>query len=172
MGITIGDALAVVGGLFAICLSVWSLVMATAMLFGARAERAQTVVGRPWKCFFLGLLVAATIGLVGVLLISVPNPVAKIVGTLIYVALLSVSAVGGAGMALAAARRVRELDPDASAFAALARGAGLIVLSCLVPLLGWFGLAPILLLIGLGAGVQSLSGRALALAPEPVGSWQ
>ena len=80
--------------------------------------------------------------------------------------------MGGAGAAPAAASRVRELDPEASAFSAVARGAGLIVLSCLVPLLGWFGLAPILLLIGLGAGMQSLRGGVATVAAEPAGRWQ
>ena len=172
MGITIGDALAVVGGLFAICISVWTLVMATTMLFGARAERAETAIGRPWRCFFVGLAVALTLGLLAVAMTSAPNPAAKLVGTLLYVVLLSISAVGGAGLALAASRRVRELDPEASAFSALARGAGVLVLSALVPLLGWFGIAPIALLVGLGAGVQSVFGRAAIPAAEPAGSWQ
>lgn len=172
MGITIGDALAVVGSLFAICISVWSLVMAAAMMFGARAERAELAMARPWKCFFLGLVLAASVGVLAMVLLSVPNPAAKLAGTLLLVGLFGLASIGGAGMAMAAARRVRELDPDATPFSALARGSGVLVMSGLVPLLGWFGIAPIALIIGLGAGVQTLSGRVRAVAVEPVGGWQ
>ena len=80
MGITIGDALAVVGGLFGVCLSLWALVMATAMLFGARAERAEGALARPWRCFFIGLAVALTLGVLAVALVAQPLPLAKLLG--------------------------------------------------------------------------------------------
>lgn len=172
MGITIGDALAVVGGLFGICASIWALVVGCALLFGGASERAERRLERPWRCLGVGFLVAATLGVVSFALVAAPAGPPKLVGTAMYVTLLFVAAVGGAGVAGAAARRIREMDPEISPFSALVRGAGVLVLSGILPFLGWFGIAPIALLISLGAGTLAVLKRTVPAAAEPVESWQ
>ena len=81
--------------------------------------------------------------------------------------------MGGAGLSLAASRRIREMDPDASEFSALVRGAGVLVLSGLLPVLGWFGIAPVALLVSLGAGLKAVfARRSQPVVVEPGTAWQ
>ena len=173
MGITIGDALAAVGALFGVCGSLWALVIGVSLLFPARAEAARVAIERPWASFFRGLLAVATLGLLARVLSSSPAPLLKLLGTAIYIVLLAISAVGGAGLSLAASRRIREMDPDASEFSALVRGAGVLVLSGLLPVLGWFGIAPVALLVSLGAGLKAVfARRSPPVVVEPGTAWQ
>lgn len=167
MGITIGDALAVVGLVFGVCGSLWALVLGTSLLFPSRAAAAQVALERPWKSFLWGLLVAATLGVLAIGLMAAPNPLAKVLGMGLLGSLLAISAIGGAGVVHAAAGRIRELDPESSAFSSLARGSGILVLSGLVPFLGWFGIAPIALLVSLGAGIKGVFRRSARTAPAP-----
>lgn len=173
MGITIGDALAVVGLVFGVCGSLWALVLGASLLFPSRAATAQTALARPWASFLWGLFAALTLGVLAVVLMATPTPPAKILGMALLGVLLGASAIGGAGLVHAAAGRIRELDPESSAFSALARGAGILVLSGLVPFLGWFGIAPIALLVSLGAGLRALLTRRAATTSHDVGTaWQ
>jgi hypothetical protein len=55
-----------------------------------------------------------------------------------------------------ASRRIRALDASISPFSALSRGAALVVLPSLLPVLGWFLVGPLLFFVGLGAGIRSL----------------
>ncbi|MCB8932161.1 MAG: hypothetical protein M9921_15475 [Fimbriimonadaceae bacterium] len=172
MGITIGDALAAVGGLLGICASIWALVVGCSLLFGQAAERAEREIEHPWRSFGVGLLVALTLGVVSFALVASPVPLLKLLGTVLYVVLLFVASVGGAGVAGTAARRIREMDPDLSPFAALVRGAGILVLSGILPVLGWFGIAPIALLVALGAGTLATLKRAAPVRAESAEMWQ
>lgn len=162
MGITIGDALAVVGVFLGVCGSLWALVLGASLLFPTKAAAAQGALERPWACFLRGLLAVATLGLLAVALTASPGPLGKLLGIALYVFLLAISAIGGAGITHASAERIRELDPEGSAFSALVRGAGILVLSGLVPVLGWFGIAPIALLVSLGAGLKAVFSRRAA----------
>lgn len=172
MGITIGDALAVVGTLFGVCASAWALVVGCALLFGNAAERAEHEVERPWKCLGIGTLLALTLGVLSFALVASPAGPLKLLGTILYVVLLFVAAVGATGIAGTAARRIREMDPEISPFSALVRGAGVLVLSGILPLLGWFGIAPAVLLISLGAGTMAALRRRAPAAANSVESWQ
>ena len=51
---------------------------------------------------------------------------------------------------------IRRQDPETSEFRALLRGSGLMVLAGLTPLLGWFLLAPAMLLLATGLGFRVL----------------
>jgi hypothetical protein len=54
------------------------------------------------------------------------------------------------------ADRVLEHEPKISPYAALMRGAALVVVPGLLPVLGWFLVAPVMLFVGLGASTKAL----------------
>ena len=57
-------------------------------------------------------------------------------------------------------------DESISSLTALSRGAGLLSLAWLFPVLGWFLVAPCSIVIGLGAGVKALrKTRAKSVVP-------
>jgi len=103
------------------------------------------------------MIVAATI------LFNVHLPIPTLGAWIVVLAMLSLAALGGSGLAMLAADRVQEHEPRLSAYAALMRGAALVVVPGLLPVFGWFLVGPALLFVGVGAGV-----RALRLASPPV----
>ena len=162
---TIGDVLAWVGGIGALCVSAWTLYVAVALLFVQRSNQAaDAITTNPWKQGLLGFVVTLVLGPVSIAMIQVPNPLGRLFGLIAMLALLALAAIGGAGVALIASRRIRALDPSVSPFGALCRGAALVVVPSLVPLLGWFLLGPSLFFVGLGAGIRTL--KAPQTAPQ------
>jgi hypothetical protein len=70
--------------------------------------------------------------------------------------IFSLAAVGGSGLVLLVAERLRQYDPKLRPFAAMNRAALLIVSAGLVPLLGLFVIFPAVLAMGIGTAVQAL----------------
>ncbi len=156
---TIGDVLAAVGGLVALCVCTWALYLTIALLFQQRANQAaDAAASGPWKSGFAGF---------GIALIGIPFsaivwalPGGRLFAMLAILTMLTFSVIGGAGISLLAARRIRALDPSINPFSALSRGAALVVLPSLLPVLGWFLVGPLLFFVGLGAGVRALIASA------------
>lgn len=165
---TIGDVLALIAGVVSVCVSVWALLMGTALLFTRRTAAARTrLENHPLRALGIGALIVAVGGVGGVVLLNQPNGLLKLFGWALLLGLLAVSALGGGGLVLLASDRVRGMEPRFSAFAALGRGAGLLVVAGLVPLLGWFLIAPLMLVASLGAGCQALLRRDDTTRPDP-----
>lgn len=155
--VTIGDTLAVIGILFGVCLSSWAVLMGFASFFPHRADKASASIERaPWKCAIGGLALWLTVGVVGLVLLGLPNPVLKLIGMFWVMAMLAITTVGAAGMSQILGRRFRAIDGQMSEYAGLSRGSMVVVVSTLLPFVGWFAIAPLILAIGLGSGVASL----------------
>ena len=161
--VTIGDVFTVVAAILAICVSAWAFMLTTALLFRRRTQIAQGAIeSRPWKAFGIGSLILLTIGVASLRMIGDPIPGVKLIGTLLMLGLLSVAAVGGGGLAQLIGERMRPMDPALSAYGAIGRGAAIIVVAGLLPLIGWWVFAPVVLAISLGSGVTALSARERA----------
>jgi len=159
--ITIGDSFAVVALLGGICLSAWALIMAVALVFPGKANHARTrLVNRPWVCFFIGLLIWAVPGVVSGAMLASPLPVAKLLGWMGILGLLSIAAVGSSGLATLASERLRAMAPDQTVYASLSKSAAYIVIAALVPVLGWFLIVPFLIFASTGAGAAALMVRS------------
>ena len=158
----LGDVLAVVATLAGVCLSAWALVMAFSTLFPTKVEEARDAVsGQPWKCFRWGLGLWLTAGTASVALLNAPNPLAKLVGWIVLLGLLTLAMLGAAGIAAVCARRVKALDPQASDLSAQTKGAVFVIVSGILPILGWFAVAPMVLMFGLGAGSRAVQAARL-----------
>jgi len=166
--VTIGDSFAIVAILGGICLSAWALMMAVALVFSNKARHAQTrLTNRPWASFFLGFGIWATVGLIGMGMIANPFPIAKLMGWTDVMALLSIAAVGASGLAVHAAERLRTLAPEMTPYTAMAKSAAVIVVSGLVPILGWFLIVPFVVFASTGAGIMALTLREPQTADAP-----
>lgn len=165
--VNIGDVWAIVatiGGVFVTC---WALVLLTSVLLSQRANLASDALRDNWgKCLIRGFLVAAVGIFVSIVLLSLPNPPAKLLGWIALTNLLAVGVLGIAGAARLLASRLRELDENRTELSRLSLASVLLLASANVPLLGWFFLAPILLILGVGSGVVAL--RTQIAEPTPV----
>lgn len=167
--LSLGDVLAVVGLVLGVGISSWALVIAMSLLFEDRSKHAaRTIQESPWKTGLIGLAFHASLGTIGFVLLSVPNPGAKLAGSLVLLALIMVTTVGVAGLVGLAARRIRQLDPNMSAYGALSRATTCVVIPCMLPLVGWLLLGPVVLCLGLGAGMRAM--RQPQVAPPIPGA--
>lgn len=155
--VVLGDVFLVIAYLFGVCLSTWALVLGVALLFPSKAARAEAATERhAWPTFFVGLGVFGLGGVLSLALLAQPLPGAKLLGFIGLLAILSVSMLGMTGVASLVGQRIRPLDPDISRFRAISRGAGLLVVAGLLPLVGWFVFFPLLLIFSTGAGLAAL----------------
>lgn len=154
---TIGDVLAVVFFVIGLWISSWAVLVGVALLFPARAAASQSLLAkRPWRAIVTGAIVAATAGLVAIFLINQPSGLGKLVGWAGLAVLFGIATLGAAGLSRLLGERLSEQHPSASGWSTLARGAGLLIVSGLVPLLGWFAIVPLSIVASLGAGWLAL----------------
>ena len=153
---TIGDVLAVVGFIAGVCLSLWVLLIGVALLFEAKAGAARRVLEQEaGRTFGLGIVLLLPLGFAAIALINAPGAL-KVLGFALIAVLLATSLLGGAGLALLMGERTAAQDEKMSSFTALSRGAGMMAIAWLFPVLGWFLVAPVSVITGLGAGAKVL----------------
>lgn len=159
----LGDVLAIIGLLVGGALTAWALILAFTLLLPGRINVAEArLTGHPWRSFFLGLFLLAVLGTASVVMLGMALPLAKLMGTMLLLVILSIGMLGFAGLALRTSRKIQMLDSSVSPYRNLTRASAILVISCFFPFLGWFLIAPILFSIGIGAGFQSLLGTAAA----------
>lgn len=162
---TVGDVLMVFGGVAGFAVGAWCLVLALNMLFPVMCKRSADLVERKGASQLLvGVLVGGPVILFSVALVGNPVPVLKLVGLAGFVALLTVSAVGFAGLANLTGSRVERSAGATTTYQGLTKGTALLVGACAIPVLGWFVLAPVCMLLNFGSGLGALRGPAAAKA--------
>lgn len=135
----------------------------SAVMFSGRAALArQQIERRPWPTLGVGVLTLVLLGTLAAALAAQPLPGLKLLGTMLYMALFSLSVLGGGGVGSLIAQKMLPLDPTLTPFQGLTRGAGILVLAGLFPVLGWFLLGPLVLIVSTGAGVLSLVTKPLS----------
>lgn len=164
---TIGDVLAVIGVVVTVVVSTWALVMTVSMLFGGRATRAQARMEQaPVRTILLGAVMTLVLGFIVAALLNQPNPLGKLIGWVIYLLMLVVTAIGLSGLAGLLARRLAQMEPSLSPYGTLSRAAFICVIAMLLPIFGWFVVAPLTLFVSLGAGTLATLERTPAVAPS------
>src|SRR3954451_14828015 len=114
---TLGDVLATVTGILAAGASLWAALVLTGLLFEGRARAAAAQLQqRPGRCIGMGLLVLGTAGLIGLALINQPNGLLKLIGWISLGLLFSMATLGGSGLTLFVADRIRNGDTGLSPF--------------------------------------------------------
>ncbi len=154
---TFGDVLGIVALLVGVCLTGWATLLAFSLLFPARAEQAAAAIDRsPMAVGVRGLVLTVLTVIVAIVLVQVHKPVFVAITWLLVLSVLSLAALGGSGLAMLMARRIQAHEPHLSAYTALMRGAALVVVPGILPVFGWFLVAPVMLIMGVGAGTRAL----------------
>jgi hypothetical protein len=155
--LSIGDVFSVVAILFGTAFSAWAMLIASAMIFSRKAKISQSLMRHaPGRTFVLGVIMLFVIGVISLAFLSVPFPLAKLVGWSGILFVLGFATIGSGGLVLLVAERLRDYDVRLRPFTALTRGALFIVIAGLVPLVGLFLIFPAVIAMGLGAGAQAL----------------
>lgn len=166
--VTLGDIFALIAGLVGISLAAWAAMVVSALLFPSRsAASAREFENHPWRAFGIGLVVLIPFAIGGTILAAIPNPLAKVLGILVYLSVLLLGAFGAGGLARLIGQRVQTTGGTSTFYGGYAKGAALVVMICHLPFIGWFLLFPVILICSLGAAARSLlTGRASS-APWP-----
>lgn len=162
----LGDVLGFLTAILGISLSGWAVLVGFCALFPRRAEVAQRRVSdRPWFSIIIGLIVWLLVGTVAIAFIGAVPPLLKIFGFALLMLLIGLTSVGLAGLAQFIGARMRKMDLQMNEWQSTSKGATVIVLSTLLPLVGWFAIIPLLLSVGMGAGLSAVFHKFGAAAP-------
>jgi hypothetical protein len=165
---TIGQVMAVVYFVVFGALGLWTAILVCGLLLPVRTARAAAALEVRASKLALGGLAIGVVGIgLGLGLLNAPAAPVKLLGWALLAVVLVLSLIGSAALAQLTGSRLRQLDETRSPFTTLWRGAGILVLTGLTPVVGWFVLFPILLVLSLGAGMATLSReKRTALATE------
>jgi hypothetical protein len=135
----------------AVCLT--ALLTLLAALLPGYSSRSHTALLRsPWRAFFIGLANYLFLGGIGLVLVNI-EPIA-LLGLLILAFLVGVTLIGMVGLVSLLGERLAGLRGQAfSAWQRLLWGSVTLILACLLPIVGWFLLLPIVQMISFGAAV-------------------
>jgi MFS family permease len=138
-----------------------ALLTTTAYLIPQRAERARQIIQeKPGRAFIVGLVNLLFFGILAAVF-NQGGDVGGLLGLLILFALLGLAVIGLTGLLLLLRHRFYppHEETNHSLLAVTIRSSAILVAGLLAPVVGWFILAPILLITGLGAGIMALVRR-------------
>ncbi|MAD79472.1 MAG: hypothetical protein QGG71_01605 [Pirellulaceae bacterium] len=160
---TLFSIISVIGGLG---LSMTATALLAAALFPGWVARArQRVTRMPVRTFLVGLLVGTFFMVIGSAMISAGGPVGFF-GGIVVAGTLGFALAGSAGVAMSIGAGLPSAADVERPWQAIIRGWVVLFLASLMPILGWFVLLPIALLMGFGAAVLGLFGRSAPRVPE------
>ena len=138
--------LLIIGVAFPAMLTTWWL------LFPSLVTRAQTRVERtPWGTFWLGLVVLIAVTIPIVILLALPFGPAKFIGWILLAASLALSSIGSAGIAAHLGEQMKKAGNTFTPLGGFIRGSIVLELAAFFPVLGWFFIWPLLLIMAFGA---------------------
>lgn len=165
----IGDVLFAFGILVATSATLWCATVFAALVYPARAaQMAARLSARPMATGWVGASIVLPLLTLALILAQVPAPIAKVLALILLLAMALVAALGSGGIVRMVADRLRAGSPDLSMLGAAMRGAGLLIGMANIPVLGWFVIAPSLLILSTGLFAQGLFGRAVAVPWESI----
>jgi len=140
-----------------------ALLSAWWMLFPGAVDRARLRLERtPWSSFWLGVVVTIFFLVPILILLNLPAGIAKFLGFVGLGVMLVISSIGAAGQASRFADKLNRLG-NFSPIGAFLRGALILELASVFPILGWFVFFPIATLASLGAAAFAI----LRWIPKP-----
>jgi hypothetical protein len=152
------DMYAIFGSLILIGLSYPALLTGWWLLFPERVERARLEISEtPKKSFWIGLLAAFISSLPALLLFNLPSQFTQLLGWIWVVAVLGTASLGATGLAAEIGLRLNwKNDGQFQSLGAFIRGAVIIELASVFPVIGWLLVIPIGTLISLGGAVRTI----------------
>ena len=150
------DITAIFGILVSIGIAFPGMLTAWWLLFPATVERARARVEQtPWACFWAGLFVTVAVAIPIMILMSLPVGGAKFMGWVLLATALTVSSLGSAGISAHMGRRIAR-GSSLSPLGGFVRGAVVLELAAIFPVLGWLFIWPLALIVAFGATAFAL----------------
>ncbi|MCF6277201.1 MAG: hypothetical protein L3J16_00405 [Anaerolineales bacterium] len=140
------------------------------LLFPATVERAQTRLDEsPWKSFWLGLGILFIVTIPVGILLSAGGGVGQFFGWTLIAVVLTASGIGAAGISAKMGVLLEKRSDGISPASAFVRGAVALELAAIFPLVGWFIVIPLAIVLSMGATAFALlrwMPREKKFAPE------
>lgn len=152
-------------GLMLVFVSFW---LAAEALCPDMVVRARAQYRRPVRVTLIGLAVLVPFLLVVAMCFQVRNPVFQLLGVTCTAVPVLLGLLGSSGLSQRVGIGLPSLEDDRQPWRRVLRGGIVLVLTFLLPFVGWFFLLPWTLVSGLGAAVLALSPKGRAV-PPPVG---
>jgi hypothetical protein len=164
MGEIIGLTLVII----AISITLIAFLTLMPFLIPQRTERVRAIIHTmPGRSFIVGLVNFIFFFVVAAIFAQGGGEIGRLLGGVILLVLTALAAIGLGGMLLIVRQRIYPDDKAEVGVNVTARTAVLLVLAALTPIIGWFVLTPILLLISLGAAIITFVRRELTPHQEP-----
>jgi hypothetical protein len=161
------DISAIFGILLFLGLTFPGLLTALWLIFPATVERARLRLDRtPWQCFWLGGVLLAVVSIPATLLIAIGLGPAQFVGWSLIILALTFASLGAAGLAGKMGEHFTRVGAPGSRAGAFVRGALALELAAAFPVVGWFIVVPLAIVLSLGATAFAL----LKWMPRPIQS--
>ncbi len=147
------DVYAVFGTLLALGIAFPGMLTAWKLLFPNVIDRAeQRVAAAPWRSFWAGAGLTFLISLPIAILLGLPFGPVKFLGFVLLMLALAFASLGAAGITASMARRLnRGVQDEPTSPAAFVRAAVALELAAAFPLIGWFIVIPVAILVSFGA---------------------
>lgn len=126
-------------------------------LYGGVVERAsRQYAGHGIRATLIGLVISVPLLLIGIGFLSAPAPIAKILGGIVLIVLLSLALLGSAGLTRLIGERLPAPTDELQPWRRVFRGGTVLSITFVLPFVGWFLVLPLTLLSGVGAALLSL----------------
>ena len=152
-----------IAGTYVIFISYW---LAAQALFPDLAERCrQRIKGAPARHVLLGLAWTVPTVVAGVALLNAPSAALKFAGATVLLLLVLAGLVGSSGLAAQIGFGLANPADEAQPWRRVLRGGAVLGLTFVFPLIGWFLVLPLSLILGVGALCGSLWKPTAVLEP-------
>lgn len=144
-------------GLLICSVSYWLIFAA---LFAPAVGRAQqALAARPVRVFLIGALSGVPLVLIGIALTANGAGPIKMVGVTFLMLLTTTALFGSTALARMVGQGLGNPQAPKPNGALILRGGAALSIACVLPLVGWFLLLPVILLTGFGAAVHVIRRR-------------
>ena len=138
-------------GLYIVFNSYW---LATQGLFPNFVDRCrERIHSAPTRRFLFGLGLTVPVVALGVVMLNAPKAWLKFAGAALLIVLFLIGLCGATGIAAQIGTGLSKPGDEAQSWQRVLRGGGVLGLTFILPLAGWFLVLPLTLMMGLGAAV-------------------
>ncbi len=151
-------------GMLICTVSYW--LMFSALFASAVGRTQQVLAARPFRVLLMGALVGIPLVLLGLAMAANGAGPLKLLGVTLLILLTTAALFGSTGLVRMVGIGLGNPQISRSNGGVVLRGGSVVAIACVFPLVGWFLLLPIVLILGFGAMLQGL--RKEIVVPAPV----
>lgn len=155
------DMYAIGGSLILIGLSYPAMLTAMWLLLPDKVEKARLKISeKPKESFGIGILSGIIAAIPASILFALPSQFTQVLGWIWLVMVVAAASLGAAGIAAEIGLRLNwKNDGQFQSLGAFVRGAAILELASVFPIIGWILFIPVGTLVSLGGAVQAIFKR-------------